>query len=540
MSPSGSFAIYALMSSEVACVEPRQSLAAATAVMSARKIRHLPVVHEGTLVGLLSHRDLPAPRPSDLEHGDEGGISELELREPVARAMTRRVFAVAPDTPALEVAGSLAQRHIGCAPVVDRAGHVLGIVTETDFLDLVVRALHEYPPVAVSTFMTLDPLTTAADRPLAEAEAEMIRRRVRHMPVVDDDERLIGLVTHRDVLRWRSSVLEAGDAIQPDLLVRDAMSRSVVCVTPATTAETAARLMQGQGFGCLPVVDGDRLIGIVTATYFLEQLAGAPGANQTDRPSPILRVRDYMSSSVQTVAPGDPLAAGAEPLSRDETSCLLVMDHDDIAGLVTRTDLVDEAGPSGATLLPSDPAEKVASRMTRGVVQVEADAPLSAACRAMIEREVHQLVVVEDGAPIGILSRWDVIAAARDLRLDVPLGAFANQVAFTLGCEESLGTARAFLEAADVSNILIMDGRFPVGAFGKREAIQARDASPDSAVGGAMSRAILVLPADTPLHHAAAQMLATGAHLVTVLRDGPEGGVLTATDFTEALARLAA
>ena len=178
--------------------------------------------------------------------------------------------------------------------------------------------------------------------------------------------------------------------------------------------------------------------------------------------------------------------------------------------------------------------------MTRGVVQVEADAPLIDACRAMIEREVHQLVVVESGAPIGILSRWDVIAAARDLRLESPLGAFATQVAFTLGCEESLRTARAFLEAADVSSILSMDGRFPVGVFGKREAIQARDAAPESAVGGAMSRAVLVLPADTPLHHAAAQMLATGAHLITILRDGPEGGVLTATDFTEVLARLAA
>ena len=244
-------------------------------------------------------------------------------------------------------------------------------------------------------------------------------------------------------------------------------------------------------------------------------------------------------SALQTVAPDDLLEVGAEPLSQDETSCL-VMEDDDIAGLVTRTDLVEEAGPSQVTLLPSDPAEKIASRMTRGVVQVDADAPLIDACRAMIEREVHQVVVVEDGAPIGILSRWDVIAAARDLRLESPLGAFATQVAFTLDCQESLGTARAFLEAADVSTILVMDGRFPVGAFGKREAIRARDAAPESAVGQAMSRAVLVLPADTPLHHAAAQMLATGSHLITVLRDGPQGGVLTATDFTELLARLVA
>jgi CBS domain-containing protein len=406
--------------------------------------------------------------------------------------MTRRVFAVAPDTPALEVAGTLAQRRLGCAPVVDGHRHVLGIVTETDFLDLVVRALHEYPPVAVNAYMTPEPVTTRPDRPLAQAEAEMIRRHVRHMPVVDDDERLIGLITHRDVLRWRSSVVEAGDAFQPDLLVRDAMSRSVVCVSPATTAETAARLMLGHGFGCVPVVDGDRFIGMVTATDFLDRLAGAPGADPNGHPAPVLRVRDYMRSPVQTVAPDDLVQVGAEPL------------------------------------------------MTQEVVQVEADAPLIDACRAMIEGEVHQVAVVEAGAPIGVLSRRDVIAAARDLRLEFPLGAFATQVAFTVDCGESLSTARAFLEAVDVSTILVMDGRFPVGAFGKPEAIRARDAAPDSAVGEAMSRAVLVLPADTPLHHAAAQMLATGAHLITVLRDGPQGGVLTATDFTEVLARLVA
>jgi CBS domain-containing protein len=316
------------------------------------------------------------------------------------------------------------------------------------------------------------------------------------------------------------------------------MSRSVVVVSQSTTAEAAARLMLGHGFGCVPVVDGDRVVGIVTATDFLDRLAGAPNADPNRPPVPVLRVRDYMSAPVPTVAPDDLLEVEAEPLSRDETSCLLVIDHDSIAGLVTRTDLVEEAGPPEKTLLPSDPEEKVASRMTRGVVQVEADAPLIDACRAMVEREVHQVVVVEDGAPIGVLSQWDVIAAARDLRLEFPLGAFASQVAFTLGCEESLRTARAFLEAADVTAILIMDGRFPVGVFGKREAIRARDAAPDTPVGDAMSRAILVLPADTPGHLAAAQMLATGAHLITVLRDGPQSGVVTATDFTEVLARL--
>ncbi len=250
-----------------------------------------------------------------------------------------------------------------------------------------------------------------------------------------------------------------------------------------------------------------------------------------------LPVRHYMRSPIRTIAPDEPLEAAADPLSRDETSCLVVMDDRRVVGLLTRSDLVDEAGPAGPTLLPRDGAP-VASRMTRGVVQVEAAAALVGACQTMIEREVHQVVVVEDGLPIGILSRQDALAAARDLRIATPIGELTTPVSFIVGSEEPLGVARAFLDATDVSTVLVMEGRFPVGVFGKREAIRARDAAPDAAVGGAMNRALLVLPADLPVHHAAAQMMATSAHLVVVVREGLQAGVVTATDFTELLAAL--
>lgn len=267
-----------------------------------------------------------------------------------------------------------------------------------------------------------------------------------------------------------------------------------------------------------------------------------PAAPQRSRHPSVLRnlpVRDYMSSPIRTVAPDEPLEAAAEPLSRDETSCLVVMEDGRVVGLLTRSDLVDEAGPAETTLLPCDPAP-IASRMTRGVVQVEATASLCDACRTMIEREVHQVVVVENGIPIGILSRWDAIAAARDLRLDSPIGELTTPVSFIVGSDESVWVARTFLDAADVSTVLVMDGRFPVGVFGKREAIRARDAAPGSAVGWVMNRALLVLPAELPLHHAAAQMMATGSHLVVVVRDGLQAGVVTATAFTELLAALGA
>jgi CBS domain-containing membrane protein/CBS domain-containing protein len=526
------------MTRKVACVEPTQSLAAAAAVMATRKIRHLPVVKGGVLVGLLSQRDLLAARPSELELRRLGGISELELREPVSHAMTSRVFAVSADAPALEVARVLAWRRFGCAPVIDQDDHLIGIVTEADFLELAADALHRQPPIQVRALMQRDLVTSGADRPLADAEADMILRRVRHLPVIDDARRLIGLVSHRDVLRWRASVLESG-GFRPDQRVADAMTREVMTVTPATAAEEAARIMLRHGFGSTPVVEDGRAVGIVTATDFLELLGRAGLVDEPRLTWNDLRVRVYMSSPLRRVAPDAPIEVAAELLGHDDTTCLAVVDGGRIAGLVTRSDLVEGAGPALKTLLPHDPSP-VALRMTRGLIQVEASAPLVDACRAMIEHEVHQVVVVERGEPIGTLSRWDAIAAVRDLELASPIGEVATPITFTVGSREPIRAARSFLELADVSTVLVMEGRFPVGVFGKREAIRARDAAAGSAVCWAMNRAVLVLPADLALHHAAAQMLATGAQLVVVMRDGLAAGVLTATNFAEVLARPAA
>lgn len=527
------------MSRKVACVEVTQSLGAAAAAMATRRIRHLPVVKAGRLVGLLSQRDLLAARPGEVELRRSGGTSELELREPVSHAMTSRVYAVTPDTAALEVAGVLALRGFGCAPVIDRDGAVIGIVTETDFLELAAASFHRQPPLPVRALMRRDLVTARPGRPLAEAEADMILHRVRHLPVVDDAERLIGLVTHRDVLRWRASVLEGGDAFRSDLRVADVMTRQVVTVTPATTAEEVARIMLRHSFGATPVVEDGRAVGIVTTTDFLDLLARAALVDEPRLSPRDLPVRVYMSSPLRSVAANDPIEVAAELLGRDDTGCLVVLEQGRVAGLVTRSDLVDGAGPALDTLLPRDPSP-VSSRMTRGVVQVDASDTLVEACRAMIEREVHQVTVLERGEPIGTLSRWDAIAAVRDLALASPLGEVTTPITFTVGSREPIHAARSFLEAADVSAVLVLEDRFPVGLFGKRETIRARDAAPGSAVGLAMSRALVTLPADMPLHHAAAQMLATGAQLVVVMKDGLPAGVVTATNFTEVLARAAA
>jgi CBS domain-containing membrane protein len=98
--------------------------------------------------------------------------------------------------------------------------------------------------------------------------------RFRHMPVVDR-ERLVGIVSERDVLRVSASSLlptasEQTDYLARSFIVRDMMTRDVKTVHPDTPLAEVARLMHREKLGCLPVVEGENtLVGIITEADFV-------------------------------------------------------------------------------------------------------------------------------------------------------------------------------------------------------------------------------------------------------------------------------
>ncbi len=127
----------------------------------------------------------------------------------------------------------------------------------------------------VSELMTTDVVTLMEDETLLHAQRCMERGRIRHLPVVGGDGRLVGLVTHRDLLASSFSLFaEVASAEQrrvfASLPVCDIMHRRVLSVAPDLPVADAARILLRNKFGCLPVVDEDgRLCGIVTEADFL-------------------------------------------------------------------------------------------------------------------------------------------------------------------------------------------------------------------------------------------------------------------------------
>jgi acetoin utilization protein AcuB len=108
-----------------------QSLSAAHEVMRSNGIRHLPVLHGGKLVGMVSQRDLHIVESLRDVNPDDVTVEE---------AMTQDVYAVPPRTPLREVVNEMAERKLGSAVVVEGT-RIVGVFTAVDALDTLVGIL---------------------------------------------------------------------------------------------------------------------------------------------------------------------------------------------------------------------------------------------------------------------------------------------------------------------------------------------------------------------------------------------------------------
>jgi CBS domain-containing membrane protein len=127
-------------------------------------------------------------------------------------------------------------------------------------------------PATVADVMTRKVIAVGEHDTLERLEESMERFRFRHLPVVDG-KRLIGLVTHRDLLHVSSSFLsdqqKARDVLIHRVPVGRIMHTEMLTVAPEEPLFEAAKLMWEAKVGCLPVVQGDDLVGIITEADFL-------------------------------------------------------------------------------------------------------------------------------------------------------------------------------------------------------------------------------------------------------------------------------
>jgi CBS domain-containing membrane protein len=130
-------------------------------------------------------------------------------------------------------------------------------------------------PLLVKDLMTKPVRTVGPTSPLREVIQLMEASHIRHVAVVDDSGRLLGLISHRDVLQSQEGSLSGALSTEQAQMnrwieARWVMTKDLRTVYPDTPALDAAQTLRSHGYGCVPVVEDGRLVGMLTESDFVE------------------------------------------------------------------------------------------------------------------------------------------------------------------------------------------------------------------------------------------------------------------------------
>jgi len=136
----------------------------------------------------------------------------------------------------------------------------------------------------VSDWMTKKVFTISPDDSLIDAASLLKEKKIKHLPVLKD-ERIVGILSDRDIKDYSPSKSTSLDIFEIHYLlaktqIRDVMKTKVITTTPDTPIEVAAILMNDHNIGCLPVIEKDRLVGIISDRDIFKVLVDIMGARQ--------------------------------------------------------------------------------------------------------------------------------------------------------------------------------------------------------------------------------------------------------------------
>jgi CBS domain-containing protein len=261
-----------IMQRNVTTMREDEALALARQLMLWRGIRHLPVMRAGRLVGILSERDLLSRVGSEPGHlGIEGSVAD---------AMKGPVETIGPMASLADAAAKMSVKKLGCLPVVHEE-ELLGIVTSSDLLGSIAQ--YPVPQADVSALDAAAIMTTNlqgafSDDGLLDAAARMFQQGVRHLPVVDGMQRVVGMLSDRDFRQAIGSPLlaledEGVSARIAALRVSDAMTTEPRTFPVDTgLGPIVAALMEEHVDAVLIVDEEDKLVGIVSYIDVLRAL----------------------------------------------------------------------------------------------------------------------------------------------------------------------------------------------------------------------------------------------------------------------------
>lgn len=251
-----------VMTRNVYTIREWEELGLTSDLMRFRRFRHLPVLDShDKVIGMVARVDL-------VEAASAPGNPRLR---PVYDVMRRPPVTVAPDTEVEEAVRTMRDKQIHSLPVVDGEGTLIGIVTDTDLLSVLSGQRlpgGDISNVQAARLMTPDPITIGTDATLGDAAGAILEGGFRHLPVVDTDLRLVGMISERDLRSELGTDLLDWTAVESTRLdepVTNILVPSPVTVRTHTPLSDILDLFADERIGAVPVLDDeDRLVGIVS------------------------------------------------------------------------------------------------------------------------------------------------------------------------------------------------------------------------------------------------------------------------------------
>ena len=270
--------IIQIATAPVVTMAPTTPIYDAIQIMAKEGFRRIPIANPGTkaLEGIITATDiidyLGGGKKFEIIEQRFGGNFFKAINEPIRLVMTKNVVSVKVSAKISEAIELMKEKNLGGLPVVDDENRVRAIITERDIANLFADRISG---IKVSQVMSEKVITALSKTTIFEAERTMTTQGFRRLPIISD-AKVIGIITTMDIIRFFGSgsvfkYLQSGTIIQVlNTPALEIATKEVSTIEPSVDVGQAAKIMRNKNIGAVPVVENEKLVGIITERDFFK------------------------------------------------------------------------------------------------------------------------------------------------------------------------------------------------------------------------------------------------------------------------------